>query len=102
MSRSLRMDGNRLPTFPPYRFWFVAAVAACVFACAASAGFVRITQRRQEIVMKIAAIVSVLLMAYSSTLGPVRAADSCTKDCSDYYQACSKNHSQAACKSERD
>ena len=51
--------------------------------------------------MKIAAIVSVVLMGYSFTLGPVRAADSC-KECREYYQACAKNHSQTACKSEYD
>lgn len=52
--------------------------------------------------MKIAAIVSIVLMSYSFTLGPVRAADNCNKECREYYQACAKNHSQAACKSEYD
>ena len=52
--------------------------------------------------MKIAAIVSVFLMSYSFTLGAARAADSCTKECRDFYQACTKAHSQGACKSEQD
>ena len=51
--------------------------------------------------MKIAAIVSVVLVSYAFTLGPARAADSC-KECREYFQACAKNHSQAACKSEYD
>lgn len=31
-----------------------------------------------------------------------RAAESCVKECTISYQACAKNHSQAACKNERD
>ena len=52
--------------------------------------------------MKIAAIFSVILMSYLFTFGTVRAADSCNKDCREYYAACAKNHSQTACKSEYD
>src|SRR5450759_461690 len=38
LSRRLRMDGNRLSLFPLNKFGFAAAVAACAFVCAASAG----------------------------------------------------------------
>jgi hypothetical protein len=30
------------------------------------------------------------------------AAESCAKECTISYQACARNHSQAACKNERD
>jgi hypothetical protein len=34
--------------------------------------------------------------------GSTHAADNCVKECQLSFQACAKNHSQAACKNERD
>ena len=52
--------------------------------------------------MKTIAGVSIVLLGYLSTLSPARAADSCNKECREFYQACAKNHSQTACKTDYD
>jgi len=48
--------------------------------------------------MKAIAGVSIVLLGYLFTLSPVRAADSCNKECREFHKACVQNHSQAACK----
>jgi hypothetical protein len=52
--------------------------------------------------MRIFAITVLTLLTLWNTGAIVRAADSCKKECREYYQDCSKNHSQGACKSEYD
>lgn len=52
--------------------------------------------------MRIFAITVLTLLTLWNTGATVRAADSCNKECREYYQACAKNHSQTACKTEYD
>jgi hypothetical protein len=51
--------------------------------------------------MKVIAVVSLALLGYLPTHGPVRAADSC-EECREFHQACIKAHSQTACKHDYD
>lgn len=46
-------------------------------------------------------ILTVLALCAALATGAF-AADNCTKECALSYQACAKNHSQGACKNERD
>jgi hypothetical protein len=46
--------------------------------------------------------VSIVLFGYLFTPSPMRAADSCIKECRDFHRACVQNHSQAACKVDLD
>jgi hypothetical protein len=52
--------------------------------------------------MKIVAGVSIVLLGYLFVLGPVRAADSCTKECREDYRACKGAHSEGACRTNYD
>ena len=50
-------------------------------------------------------VIVFLLLALFGCMGvPVatHAANSCSKDCRDFQQACAKGHSQAACKADYD
>lgn len=51
--------------------------------------------------MKTITVVFIALIGYLSTLGSVRAADSC-KECRDFQKACLKAHSKAACQIDYD
>jgi hypothetical protein len=52
--------------------------------------------------MKAIVAVSIVLLGYLFTPSPMRAADTCTKECRDFHRACVRNHSQAACKVDLD
>jgi hypothetical protein len=50
--------------------------------------------------MKIVKVVSLAVIGYSAMLGPLRAADSCSKDCRDFQKVCLTAHSKAACQTD--
>ena len=49
-------------------------------------------------------VILLVMFGWTGALGAAQAAgaDSCTKDCRDFQQACLKAHSQAACKTDYD
>lgn len=52
--------------------------------------------------MKTFAGVSIVLLGHLFMLGPVRAADSCNRECREDYKACKQAHSEAACRTNYD
>jgi hypothetical protein len=49
-----------------------------------------------------AVAIALVLLGYLVAFSPVRAADSCNKECREFHRACVQNHSQAACKVDYD
>jgi hypothetical protein len=52
--------------------------------------------------MKAIVAVSIVLLGYLFAPSPMRAADTCFKECRAFHRACVRNHSQAACKVDLD
>jgi hypothetical protein len=50
--------------------------------------------------MKTAMVVSLAFIGYLAMLGSLRAADSCSKECSNFQKACLQAHSKAACQTD--